>query len=223
MINIKHICRTRRVQPTTKKENSILSYTTQEQNVDKHSAHKSNLDKNEQYDESTLQKILRLSTLQAHMQYDYKSLRDDYYHDFQKEIYSNTSFNYTIQGRSEETTGDAIHKAVSFKTTKNCSKEEYRNFGIKSMKCLWDSFKKSRTKQDKIQFFKRLITIVVIWLLISTVIATTCACECGKHKYKVFLSSDPSIQLVTDAMLKDMIKKACCDTHLRAGSCKHGN
>jgi hypothetical protein len=178
---------------TTKKEDSILSYTIQQQNVDKHSAQKSNLDKNEQYDEGTLHIILRSSTLQAHMQYDYKSLRDDYYHDFQEEIYSNTSFNYTVQGRFEETTGDVINETGSFKTSKNCSEEEYRNFGIKPLKCLWDSFKKSHTKQDKIQFFKRLVTMMVIWLLISIVIATTCACECGKYTYKVFLSSDPFV------------------------------
>jgi hypothetical protein len=184
-----HTCRKRAVQPITKKEDSILSYKIQDQNVDKNSTNKSNEDEKEQYDEGTLQIILRSSTVQAPTEYDYDSLRDDYYNDLQKEMYSNTSFNYTTHGRSEEIIGDAINDVVELETTKNCSEEEYRNYGIKSMKCLWDGFKKSHTKQDKIQFLKRLMKIVAIWLLISTVIATTCACEFGKEKYRVFLSS----------------------------------
>jgi hypothetical protein len=176
------------VQPITKKEDSLLSYNIQDQNVDKHPTNISNQDGNEQYDEGRLQIILRASTLQAPTQYDYASLRDDYYNDLLEETYSNASFNYTKHGRFEEINGDAINETVQLKT-KNCSKEEYRNFGIKSMKCLWDGFKQSRTKQDKIKFLKRFAKILVIWLLIVTLIAATCVCEFGKHKYSMFLSS----------------------------------
>ena len=188
IINIKHTSRKRAVQPITKREGSNLNYNTTD-HVNKHSTNKSNQDKNEQYDERRLQTILRSSTLQAPTQYDYESLRDDYYNDLQKELYSNTSFNYTKHDRSEETIEDAINEIFDLKTTENCSKEEYSNFGIKSMKCSWDSFKNSSTKQDKIHFLKRLIRIMAIWLLICTVIATTCACEFGKHKYRALISS----------------------------------
>lgn len=188
IIKIKHTFRKRAVQPITTEEGSILSHNTAD-HVNKHSTNKSNQDKNEQYDERRLEIILQSSTLQAPTQYEYESLRDEYYNDLQNELYSNTSFNYTQHDRFEETNEDAINEVFDFKTTENCSKEEYSNFEIKSMICSWDGLKKSRTKQDKMHFFKRLMISVAIWLLICTVIGITCACEFGKHIYRVLLSS----------------------------------
>jgi hypothetical protein len=185
---INHTFRKRAVQPITTEEGSILSHNTAD-HVNKHSTNKSNHDTNEQYDEKRLEIILGSSTLQAPTQYDYDSLRDEYYNDLQKELYSNKSFNYTQHDRYEETVEDAIDEIFDFKTTKNCSNEEYRNFGIKSIICSWGGLKKSRTKQDKTHFFNKLMRIVAIWLLICIVIGTTCACEFGKHKYRVLLSS----------------------------------
>ena len=188
IIKIKHAFRKRAVQPITTEEGSILSNNTAD-HVDKHSTNKSNQDKNEQYDERRLEIILQSSTLQAPTQYDYDSLRDEYYNDLQKELHSNTSFNYTQHDRFEETIEDAIKEVFNFKTTENCSKEEYSNLEIKSIICSWDGLKKAHTKQDKMHFFKRLMRSVAIWLLICTVIGTTCACECGKRIHRVLLSS----------------------------------
>jgi len=188
IIKIKHTFRKRAVQPITTEEGSILSHSTAD-HVNKNTTNKSSQDKNEQYDERRLQIILQSSTLQAPTQYEYESLRDEYYNDLQKELYSNTSFNYTQHNIFEETNEDVINEVFDFKTTENCSKEEYSNFEIKSMICSWDGLKKSRTKQDKMHFFKRLTRSVAIWLLICTVIGITCACEFGKHIYSVLLSS----------------------------------
>ena len=186
IIKIKHTFRKRAVQPITTEQGSILSHNTAD-HVDKHSTNKSSQVKNEQYDERRLEIILQSSTPQAPTQYDYDSFRDEYYNDLQKELYSNISFNYTQHDRFEETTEDAIKEFFNLKTTENCSKEEYSNFEIKSMICSWDGLKKSHTKQDKMHFFKRLMTSVAIWLLICTVIVTTCACEFGKHIHRVLL------------------------------------
>ena len=188
IIKIKHTFRKRAVQPITTEEGSILSHNTAD-NVDKHSTNKSNQDKNEQYDERRLEVILGSSTLQAPTQYDYDSLRDEYYNDLQKELHSNTSYNYTQHDTFEESIEDAIDEIFDFETTKNCSKEEYNNIGMKSMLCSWVGLKKSRTKQDKMHFFKSLMRIMATWLLICTVIGTACACEFGKHKHRGLLSS----------------------------------
>ena len=185
IIKIKH---TFRKQPITTEEGRIQSHNTAD-HVNKHSTNKSNGDKNEQYDEKRLEIISRSSTLQAPTQYDYNSLRDEYYNDLQKELYSNISFNYTQHDRYEETIEDAINEIFDFQTTKNCSKEEYSNIGIKSMICSWEGLKQSHTKQDKMQFFKSLMKTVAIWLLICTVIGAICTCEFGKHKYRALLSS----------------------------------
>lgn len=181
IIKIKHTFRKRAVQPITAEEGSILSHNAAD-HINKHSTNKSNQDENEQYDERILETILRSSTLQAPTQYDYDSLRDEYYNDLQKELHSNISFNYTQHDRNEETIEDAINEIFDFQTIKNCSKEEDSNFGIKSIICSWDGLKKSRTKQDKMNFLQRLMRIVVIWLLICIAIGTICACEFGKYK-----------------------------------------
>jgi hypothetical protein len=188
IIKIKHTFRKRAVQPiTTEEEGTILSHNTV-YHFNKHSTNKSNEDKHEQYDERRLEIISRSSTLQAPTQYDYDSITDEYYNYLQKELNRNISFNYTLHDRYEETIEDAINEIFYYnKTTKNCSKEEYSNFGIKSMLCSWEGLKQSRTKQDKTQFFKRLMRTVAIWLLICTVIGATCACEFGKHKCRVLL------------------------------------
>jgi hypothetical protein len=72
---------------------------------------------------------------------------------------------------------------------KNCSKEEYNNFGMESILCSWNGLKKSRTKQDTTHFLKMLMRTVAIWLLICAVIGTICMCGFGKHKYRVLLLS----------------------------------
>jgi hypothetical protein len=187
-VKIKHTFRKRAVQPITAEEGSIPSHNTADQ-VNKNSTNESNQDKNERYDERRLEIILQCSTPQTPTQYDYDSLRDEYYNDLQKELYNNKNFNYTQHDRFEETTEDAINESFYFNTIKNCSKEEYSNFGIKSMMCSLDGFRKSRTKQDKMHFFKSLMKIVAIWLLICIVIGITCVCQFGKHKYRALLSS----------------------------------
>lgn len=200
IIKIKHTFRKRAVQPITTEEGSILSHNTADQ-VDKYSTNKSNWDKNEQYDE-------RRRTLQAPTQYDYDGLRDEYYNDLQKELHSNISFNYTQHDRFEETNEDTIKEVFNFKTTENCSKEEYSTFEIKSIICSWDGLKKSHTKQDKMRFFRRLMKSVAIWLLICTVIGTTCACEFGKYIHRVLLSS----RLWAQPYIKPMSTGTSCDS-----------
>jgi hypothetical protein len=186
-VKIKHTFRKRAVQPITTEEGSILSHNNAD-HVNKNSTNESNQDKNEQYDERRLE-ILQSCTLQAPTQYDYDSLRDEYYNDLQKELYSNITFSYTQHDRFEETIEDAINEIFDFNTTKNCSKEEFNNFGIKSMMCSLDGLKKSHTKQDKMHFFKSLMKTVAIWLLICIVIGIICVCQFGKHKYRALLSS----------------------------------
>jgi hypothetical protein len=160
IIKIKHTFRKRAVQPITTEEGSILSHSTAD-HVNKHSTNKSNQDKNEQYDERRPEITLQSSTLQAPTLYDYDSLRDEYYNDLQKELYSNISFNYTQHDRFEGTIEDAI----------------------------FDLKKKSRTKQDEMHFFQGLMRTVAIWLLICIVIGTAYACGFGKHKHRALLSS----------------------------------
>jgi hypothetical protein len=169
------------LRPNLKKDN-ILNYTTPDQNV-KNFTNKNNQEGPEEYDEGQLQIILESSTLQPPEEYDYDKFRNDYYDEVQAAQHSNTSFNYTEKGKSEETIGDAINEIVDFKKPKNCSKEEDRNFGIKSMECLWDDFRKAHTKKEKTQLSHRLVKVLIIWLLIYTAIAVPCWCKFGKYKY----------------------------------------
>jgi hypothetical protein len=178
---IKLIFRKRTLGPNLEKNDGFLNYSIQDQNVDKRSTNKSKEEETEEYDVGQIEILLKSGTLEPPEQYDYEKFKSDYYNEVQEAQHSNTSFNYTIKGKYEETIGDAINEIVDFHKPKNCSMEEERNFGIKSIECLWDDLKKSHTKQDKIQFLKRLIKVLIIWLLIYIAIAVPCWCKFGKH------------------------------------------
>jgi hypothetical protein len=158
-----------------KRDANVLNYTVQ----DKHFRNRSTQGGTEDYDGGKLEIMLQASTTEQPMDYDYESLRSDYYSEVEEALHSNTSFNYTTKNRPEETIGDVVQEILDFQKPKDCSKEEARNFGIKSIECLWSDFKKSHTKMGKLQLFKRIMMILLVWLFIYVAIAVLCWCKYG--------------------------------------------
>jgi hypothetical protein len=191
IIIIKLIFRNSSEDPDPKKNDDFPNYTIEDHNVVRRSKNEINENYIEDYDDDDedseeVEIVYKSGTPAPPEDYDYESLKNDYYDELEKKQHSNTTFNYTDKGEPEETIGDAIHEIVDFHKPKDCSKEENRNFGIRSIECLWDDFKTSHTKMDRMQLFKRIMKILFIWLLICLVIAAILWCKYGKHNILYF-------------------------------------
>lgn len=156
----------------TQGQNLKRDDTSYDRNADKHLIKRSSQEGTEEYDEGRLEIISNSSTPKQPMDYDYDSLRSDYYHEVLEALHSNTSFNYTTKNKSEETTGDAIEEILQFQKPEDTSKEAAGNFVIKSIKWLF-GFKNK--KMGAMQVLKILAMVAFVYLLISVV----CWCRHG--------------------------------------------
>jgi hypothetical protein len=160
--------------PNLKRNNTVLNYTSYEREVAKHLLKRSSQEVSDEYDEGRLEIISNSSTTKQPMDYDYESLRSDYYHEVLEALHNNTSLNYTTQNKSEETTGDAIEEILQLQKPEDTSKEAGENFVIKSIKWIF-GFNNSNTKIGTMQILKILAMIAFVFLLISVV----CWCRHG--------------------------------------------
>ncbi|CAG2060312.1 unnamed protein product [Timema podura] len=109
--------------------------------------------------------------------YDYNQFQDEYSHDVQEKVRQNLAFNYTDKGKPEETVEEAVDKIVDFETPVNCSVETARNFGYKSVRCLWWDLTETNKWSARKRLAKRVGRIVGIWMLIYTCIAVPFWCH----------------------------------------------
>jgi hypothetical protein len=156
--------------PNLKRDGNVLNYASYDRNADKHLLKRSSKEETEEYDEGRLEIISNSSTPKQPMEYDYDSLRSDYYHEVLETLHNNTSFNYTTKNKSEETTGDAIDEILQIQQPEDTSKKAGGNFVIKSIKWLF-GFK----KMGVMQILKILAMVAFVFLLISVV----CWCRHG--------------------------------------------
>ncbi|XP_021918590.1 uncharacterized protein LOC110829299 isoform X2 [Zootermopsis nevadensis] len=191
-----------------KKNDEFINKSIQDQKVDKRSTNEDNKEQ--------LETLSKPGTLEPPEEYDYERFNNEYYNEIENALH-NTSFNYTKNGL-HDAYGDAIFETTDFEETKNCSMEENRIFGIKSINCLWDDFIKSNTELDKVQLTKRIIMGLGILLLIYIAIAVPCWCKfglcccCFRCKFcwpnriindaKKYLSSNPPGVSVVDGIEK---------------------
>ena len=148
-----------------------------EENVQKSTEEPVNRTSNdtELYDEASEEAVL-LSSSPVTEEYDYDSLKMEYYNEISQE--NTTTFNFSARTEAKEPVNQAINKIVDFKKPKNCSKEESSNFGIKSLECLWDDY--THKKGGKMKILKKALKILVIWMMIYIVITGLCWCKHGK-------------------------------------------
>lgn len=95
----------------------------QDPHADKLPQKRSSKEETAQYDEGPLEATLKSNSTEQTEDYDYESLRNDYYHEVQGALHSNTSLNDTAGNRFEE--------SFDFRTPEHKDKEESSNSAIK--------------------------------------------------------------------------------------------
>ncbi|XP_012286923.1 uncharacterized protein LOC105703250 [Orussus abietinus] len=111
--------------------------------------------------------------------YDYEKFKAEYYQQIEENIRNNKTFNYTNDGRSEETVKDTFVELVNFKKPKNCTKEELNQFGITALKCLTIQYQHAKNSTDVKNILSRIWIIVRVWICIYACIAIPCWCQKG--------------------------------------------
>lgn len=159
---------------TIKRDGKVLHYSIYDPNADKHLVKRRSEEGTEEYDEGRLEIIPNSSTSKQPMEYDYESLRNDYYQEVVEELHNITSFNYTTKNKSEETTGDAIEKILQIQQPEDKSNEAGEHSAIKFIKWLF-GYKSLHTKKGKMKLLKILAIAAFVCLLISIV----CWCRHG--------------------------------------------
>jgi hypothetical protein len=155
-------------------DDNALNYIIQDRNADELSQKGNNQEGTEDYDEGSLEIILKSSTTVQPAEYDYESLRSDYYHEVQEALHSNKSFNYDTRNNSEETTAETIEESLHFQKPEDKGKEEGSNFVTKAIEWMFGSEKWSM-KMDKIGIINVLVIIASLGLLIIL----SCWCRLG--------------------------------------------
>jgi hypothetical protein len=155
-----------------KRDGKVLHYTIYDPNAEKHILKRSSQEGDEEYDGGL--EIISKSSTPKPVEYDYESLRNDYYQEVLEALHSNTNFNYTSKNKSEETAEDAIQEILQFQQPEDKSNEAAENFAMKFIKWLF-GFKNLHTKKGKIKLLKILASAAFVCLLVCVV----CWCRHG--------------------------------------------
>ncbi|PNF35304.1 hypothetical protein B7P43_G04805 [Cryptotermes secundus] len=155
------------------KDDNDPNYISYNRYVDKHLKRSS--EEETEYDDGRLEIISNSSTPKQPMDYDYDSLRSDYYHEVLETLHNATSFNYTTKNKTEETTGDAIEEILQLPKPEDTNKKGTGNIAIKFIKWIF-GFKRSNTRmQNAMQVLKIIVFLAFVFLLMSIV----CWCKFG--------------------------------------------
>lgn len=161
--------------PSLQEDDNVPNDISYNRYVDKHLLKRGNQEETEEYDDGRLEIITNSSTPKQPMDYDYDSLRSDYYHEVLETLHNTTSFNYTTKNKTQETTGDAIEEILQLPKPVYTRKKGTGNFAIKSIKWIF-GFKRSNTKiQNTMQVLKIIVMVAFAFLLMSIV----CWCKFG--------------------------------------------
>ncbi|KAF2881692.1 hypothetical protein ILUMI_24474 [Ignelater luminosus] len=112
--------------------------------------------------------------------YDYNALKAEYDFNLQSFRKNKLFLNYN-ETKDEETVKEAVEVIFKGETTsKNCTEADRKGIGLKAAKCIWnDLTKKGLNKKERKTIFRRITTIIFIWLLVYLLVAIPCWCQRG--------------------------------------------
>ncbi|CAG9766399.1 unnamed protein product [Ceutorhynchus assimilis] len=131
-------------------------------------------------DEAKNEKIIKREAENDPDDYNYANLKAQYDDSVKKAKQKNDTAKYK-EVKEEESAAEAVKTLVDFKA-KNCTEEEKSGLGVKAIKCFWlESKKKHMNKDQKFFMLKKVILIMIIWILIYACIAIPLWCQYGEE------------------------------------------
>jgi len=109
--------------------------------------------------------------------YDYEKFKMEYEQQLEYNIKHGKVFNYTEKAELEDTPKKALKEII--KQSKNCTEEELRKFGIKSIKCIIRDYQRTKDIVAVKKIVFKTWLVIRIWFLIYVCVAIPCWCQRG--------------------------------------------
>jgi len=119
--------------------------------------------------------------------YNSNNLKIEYEQQLEFDIKEGKVLNYS-QKESKDISKGALKTLIDLKRSKNCTKEELSQIGIKAIECLLDDYQRTKDTMAAKMILSRTWLVLRIWLLIYIFLAIPCWCQRGNFiKFVSFL------------------------------------
>ncbi|KYM76667.1 hypothetical protein ALC53_12905, partial [Atta colombica] len=120
-------------------------------------------------------------------EYNSTNLKIEYEQQLEFDIKEGKVLNYS-QKESKDISKGALKTLIDLKRSKNCTKEELSQIGIKAIECLLYDYQRTKDIMTAKMIFSRTWLVLRIWLLIYIFLAIPCWCQRGNFiKFVSFL------------------------------------
>ncbi|XP_072751251.1 uncharacterized protein [Anoplolepis gracilipes] len=111
--------------------------------------------------------------------YDYENFKIEYEQQLEYNMKHGKVLNYTEREELEDTPKEALKRIINLKRSKNCTKEELSQIGIKALECLLYDYQRVKDITHVNKILSRTWLVLKIWLLIYICLAIPCWCQRG--------------------------------------------
>lgn len=119
--------------------------------------------------------------------YDYDKFKMEYKQQLEYNLKHGKALNYTEKEELEDTPKEAFKRIMNLKRSKNCTKKELSQIGIKALECLLYDYQRAKDITHVNRILSRTWLVLKVWLLIYICLAIPCWCQRGNFvNYGVF-------------------------------------
>ncbi|XP_011068173.1 PREDICTED: uncharacterized protein LOC105154385 [Acromyrmex echinatior] len=110
---------------------------------------------------------------------EYNKLKMEYEQQLEYDIKEGKVLNYSIQKESKDMPKGVLKRLIDLKPSKNCTKEEMSQIGIRAIECLSYEFQRTKDIMAVKMILSRTWLVLRVWLLIYISVAIPCWCQRG--------------------------------------------
>ncbi|KYM97998.1 hypothetical protein ALC62_11344, partial [Cyphomyrmex costatus] len=110
---------------------------------------------------------------------EYNRFKIEYEQQLKYNIKEGKVLNYSQKEESKDTPKEALKRLIDLKRSKNCTKEELSQIGIKAIECLSYDFQRTKDIMTTKMILSKIWLVLRVWLLIYICLAIPCWCQRG--------------------------------------------
>ncbi|XP_018306081.1 uncharacterized protein [Mycetomoellerius zeteki] len=111
---------------------------------------------------------------------EYNRFKMEYEQQLEYDIKQGKVLNYSQKEESKDMPKGALKRLIDLKRSKNCTKEELSQIGIKAIECLsYDTYQRTKDMMSAKMILSRTWLVLRVWLLIYIFLAIPCWCQRG--------------------------------------------